>query len=229
MARRNSGRVHPLFHAAADLLLGSVCPGCDAPGWGVCRECHGQLAGPVRAVAGILPVGVLAACPYRPILEHVIPRYKDDGALHLDRLLGQLLARAVSATRPGRDAILVPVPSRPAAVRERGFDHARRVASVAARACGLAWAPVLSRAAGGGHQRPLGRAARSTNQRGAMRARAVEVPVLIVDDVVTTGASLREAYRALTQAGVRVLGAAVVADAHHRPKPGNCPKPGPRG
>lgn len=215
--------MHPLLHAAADLLLGSTCPGCGTPGWGLCGACAAELTPSVRPVRCDAPVPVLATCPYRPILEHVIPRYKDDGALHLDRVLGALLASSVEALRPGTDAVLVPLPSLPSAVRRRGFDHARRVAVVAARATGLRVEPLLRRSRAGADQRELGRAGRLHNLRGAMTARPTPRPVVVVDDVVTTGASLREACRALSAAGAVVVGVAVVADAH------NCPKPAPKG
>ncbi|MFD0866669.1 ComF family protein, partial [Tessaracoccus lubricantis] len=110
------------LHTAADLLLGATCPGCDSPGWGLCRACTRQLSTPPEFIQRGLDVPVVAACQYRPVLERVIPRHKDDGALHLSGALGDLLARAVVALGPSPGTVLVPVPSRPAAVRERGFD-----------------------------------------------------------------------------------------------------------
>lgn len=204
--------------AAADLLLGASCPGCGLPGWGLCVGCRALLEGPPELIDRSLPVPVVAACQYRPILEHVIPRYKDDGALHLDRTLGDLLARAVRGLAPPRGTLLVPVPSRPAAVRERGFDHARRVAAHAARATGLGSRPLLSRNQPGEDQLGLGRDQRARNLAGSMRARPAGRPVVIVDDVATSGASLREAFRALSEAGGEVMGAAVIAQAEKLPQ-----------
>ena len=206
--------MHPIVHAAADLLLGASCPGCSAPGWGVCQECRAALLTPVREIQRDLPVPLIAACAYRPLLAHIIPRYKDDGALHLDRFLGGLLARSVEALGPPPDARLVAVPSLARVVRARGFDHAGRLAEVAARRAGLAVAPkALRRSDAGLDQRGLTRQERALNLHGSMLAADPGRPVVVVDDVATTGSSLREAIRALLAAGVTVLGAAVIADA----------------
>lgn len=200
-----------LLNAAADLLLGARCPGCSAPGWGVCPLCRARLTAspPERFLLRGLPV--TAAAPYHPLLEHIIPRYKDDGALHLERLLAVLLAVAVGEHDPPAGTLLVPVPSLARAVRQRGFDHGRRLAARAARAADLHTRPLLHRKGAGADQADLGRAARYLNLRHSMWATATAAPVLLVDDVATTGASLREANRALTAAGVSVIGAAVVA------------------
>lgn len=202
-----------LLAAAADLLLGASCPGCDAPGWGLCRQCRSALDVPVHEIRRGLHVPLVAACPYRPILAHVVPRYKDDGALHLDRCLGAFLARSVAALKPPADARLVPVASLPSTVRERGFDHAARLAHVAARLTGTRVARSLARRRTGEDQRGLGRADRQANLAGSMIGANPGHPVIVVDDVATTGASLREAVRALRAAGAEVIGAAVIADA----------------
>lgn len=204
------------LHAAADLLLGATCPGCAAPGFGLCAACLGALDVPVRAVRRHLGVPLFAAGAYRPILAHVVPRYKDDGALHLDRVLGLLLARAVAAHHPAPGSVLVPVPSRPGAVRARGYDHGHRLARVAAGAQGLRVERLVRRRVDGADQEGLSRRERAANLAGSMQATFSPAPVIVVDDVVTTGASLSETVRSLTAVGVAVLGAAVVADADYR-------------
>ena len=127
------------------------------------------------------------------------------------RPLGRALAGAVAAHGPG--VVLVPVPSSPASVRARGHDHARRLTAVAGRAVGAPTAAVLVQARDVQDQAGLDTAARSANLTGALRARRRldGLDVVVVDDVVTTGATLADAARALTAAGARVRGAAVVA------------------
>lgn len=200
-----------LLNAAADLLLGARCPGCSAPGWGVCASCSRSLRTTTACRILLDGLPVVASCPYRPLLEHVIPRYKDDGALHLERFLAGLLADAVALCQPPRDALLVPVPSLGRAVRQRGFDHGRRLAARTARLQGNSTRAVLRRRPAGTDQAGLGRVARQLNLRGSMWAPTMSGPVLILDDVATTGASIAEARRALTAAGATVIGAAVIA------------------
>lgn len=202
-----------IIDALADLLLGAQCPGCDEARWGFCPSCWDALDQPPSLAPRLDGLPIVAANDYRPILSSGIPRYKDDGALHLERALAIRLAVAVAALGPPGDAILVPVPSRPAAVRSRGFDHGARLAGRAARLLGLGSRRVLRRTRRGADQQGLGAGARAANTSGTMRAGHVPGPVVIVDDIVTTGASLAEANRALLAAGCRVLGAAVIADA----------------
>ena len=203
--------------AAADLLLGSTCAGCRSPGWGVCRGCLDLLRTPPHAFGGPDGLPVVAAGPYRPVLEHLIPRYKDDGALHLERLLAELLAGALAVARPAPDTLLVPVPSLPRNVRARGFDHARRLARRLASDSGLKSAALISRDRRGHDQAGLGRSDRSTNLECTMKARPPRYPVLVIDDVITTGATLREACRSLERVGADVLGAVVIAQVDDYP------------
>lgn len=170
----------------------------------------------MRTVDRDLPQPVYAACPYRPILAHVVPRFKDDGAIHLDRMLGSLLARAVAAHQAPPGTVLVPVPSRPSAIRARGYDHAYRLARIAAHTVGLRARRLVRRRPDGADQEGLSRGQRASNLAGSMAGEWCQAPALVIDDVVTTGASLREAIGSLTAAGVFVIGAAVVADADYR-------------
>lgn len=135
--------------------------------------------------------------------------------------------------------VLVPVPSRRATVRQRGHDPLLRMAKVAAKvaatgaatiavdgaATGAAGArgeplpvvPLLRHRRRVADQAGLGAAERSANLAGALEVHPRWLPdargltVVVVDDVLTTGATLAEATRALTAAGVQVVGAAVVA------------------
>ena len=134
---------------------------------------------------------------------------------------------SATATAGASAPALVPVPSRRATVRQRGHDPLLRMATVAADVAAIAAAgpgaaplPVVSllrhrrRVA---DQAGLGAAERAANLAGALEvhprrlADARGRTVVVVDDVLTTGATLAEATRALTAAGAHVLGAAVVA------------------
>ncbi|MDO5065967.1 MAG: phosphoribosyltransferase family protein [Propionibacteriaceae bacterium] len=205
--------------AAADLLLGASCPSCGAPALGVCRVCvlllEQRPPHPVNRPGLELPV--VAAAPYRPVLDRVIPRFKDDGAWGCAGFLAGLLAAALRAHQFPHTVLVVPVPSRPDAVRRRGLDHGRALARGAARRLGLDWRPLLSRAPGGVAQRGLDRAGRLGLGAAGFQAKPEQRPVVVVDDVITTGATLRSATEALRRVGVQILGAAVIADANTLP------------
>jgi predicted amidophosphoribosyltransferase len=139
--------------------------------------------------------------------------HKERGRLGLVHPLGAALAAAVRCLDPPSGSVLVPVPSRRAAVRARGHDHALRLARRAGRELGLAAVPLLRPARRIGDSAGLDAAARAANLAGSVRVSGCVPagPVVLVDDVVTTGASLAEAARTLAARGVHVHGAATVA------------------
>jgi predicted amidophosphoribosyltransferase len=118
--------------------------------------------------------------------------------------------------------VLVPVPSARSAVRRRGFDATWAMAAGAARRLrgdgNVRAGRLLVQRRAIQDQAGLGAAERAANLRGGFRATssATDAVVIIVDDVVTTGASLSEAARALRVAGVPVLAAATVAATERR-------------
>ena len=223
-AVRQAGRVgtSTWLSAAADLVLGATCPGCGQPGAGVCRGCREELRrqAPSQEQRGLPDwPRVWAAARYEGVTRSLIGAHKERGARSGTAALGEALARAVAALLLETavvEATLVPVPSRPATVRGRGYDSVLLLARAAAAHLRRAGARVWVRASL--HQvRPvadqagLGTAARLTNLVGALRADQLRGPVLVVDDVVTTGATVLEAQRALVAAEAQVLGAAAVA------------------
>lgn len=205
-----------------DLVLPRSCAGCADPGRLLCRDCRSRL-GPPRAHRpepcpdGLPPLVV--AAPYAGVARGALLAHKERGRLGLVRPLGSALAAAVAALDPPPGALLVPVPSSPEAVRERGHDHALRLATAAARGLpGVRARPLLVVRRAVADQAGLGAADRAANLAGALAARR-PLPgrvVVVVDDVVTTGATLVEAARALHAAGARVHGAAAVAGTQRR-------------
>jgi predicted amidophosphoribosyltransferase len=206
----------PLHEALLDLVLPRRCAGCAAPGAGLCALCRATLAAaPLGVVAdgpGRLPP-LAAAAAYGGPVRGVLIAHKEHGRLALVRPLGSALAAAAACLGPVPGTVVVPVPSSAAAVRARGHDHARRLARTAARELDLPSRPLLRPVRAVADSAGLGAAQRTANLRGALAARRPldGVRVLVVDDVVTTGATLREAVRALRAAGAQVCGVAVVA------------------
>ena len=207
--------------ALDDLVLGATCAGCAGPGSVLCVSCADDLAGLpglVTSRPGLPPV--VAAGAYRATLRHIVISFKDRGVRSLARPLGTAVARVALSRWPASgQVLLVPVPSTRAAVRRRGYDHVGDLARATARGLRAAGVPVrvrhaLVRSRQVRDQAELGQSERLANQHGSMRWRAApaRVPVVILDDIVTTGATAREACRAVAASGGRVV--LVVAAAH---------------
>lgn len=213
-----SARVAPCGVLAdlLDLVLPRDCAGCRLPGRTLCATCAAALGSPRPHRPEPCPAGLprlVAAGAYDGAVRAALLAHKERGRLGLVAPLGTALAAAVRELDPPRGAVLVPVPSSPAAVRERGQDHARRLAAAAARRLpGVRARALLLPARRVADQSGLTSLQRAANLSGALRARRRldGLPVVVVDDVVTTGATLVEAARALRAAGADVVGAAVV-------------------
>ena len=220
MTRPPAGRiVDDVLADLLDLVLPRDCAGCTVPGRALCGRCAAALRRPALTCAPPACVGaldpVVAAAAYDGAVRAVLLAHKEHGRLGLVRPLGRALAGAAAAAGavPGSGVRLVPVPSVPVVVRARGHDHARRLARCAARQLGLRCLPALVHAREVDDQAGLDAPGRADNLAGALRARRplTGLQVVVVDDLVTTGATLAEAARALTAAGADVRGAAVVA------------------
>lgn len=212
-----------------DLVLPTACVGCADPGVALCPRCEPVLAGPAAptrpspAPAGLPPTWAVAS--YDGAVRAAVLAYKEHGMLALSRPLGTALARSARAASGGdRPAplLIVPAPSRAAAVRARGHDPTLRLTRAAAarlRAEGreVTVLRALRVRRGVLDQAGLSSAERATNLAGSLRVaswargRLAGRRVLLVDDVMTTGATLAEAARALRAAGAEVGAAAVVA------------------
>ncbi len=196
-----SGNVCEPCRAELPYLPAERCTRCAAPAQSsqVCGAC---LADPPQFDR------VLAACAYAFPLDRLIQRYKFSSYLAAAPLLAELLAPAVDpADLPD---VIVPMPLSPQRLRERGFNQSLELARLLARRCRIELAPQgCIRVRHDEAQSALPLAQRSRNVRGAFvslqdfSGRSVAV----VDDVLTTGATLGELAAVLRRAGAaRVQG-----------------------
>lgn len=184
------------------------CAGCGVDGAAVCASCARRLIPLVtpRVVAGVI---VHTAVRYEDVPRRIVLAFKEDGRTDLARILARPLATALAAAREGTSAALVvPVPGSRAAFRRRGFDPVRLLLH-------RAGVPVVRglRLRRGAEQKALAASDRATNRAGAMigARRLADRDVIVVDDILTSGATLAEAIRAVEAAGGRVVGAATLA------------------
>lgn len=225
-----------------DLLFPPRCPACDAltAELGLCHRCALSLyplgaACPVCALPARAPV-VCARCrlwppPWQTVrapwryggeLAAAIRRFKwgargRAGRPELARPLAQLLVPALGGVEPD---VVVPVPLHPSRLAERGFAQALVLASHA-RALARLQAPLahdlLVRERATAEQAGLARAARIANVAGAFAVteagRVRGRHILLVDDVVTTGATAAACARVLRRAGARAVTVAALARA----------------
>jgi predicted amidophosphoribosyltransferase len=221
--------------AALDLLLPVHCAGCHGVDnlvetrRGLCAGCTRTLRAlpPVATqleVGGADPLSVFAAASYDGVVRSALLEYKEHGRLCLRRELGGCLLAgvlaAITAVEGSSPTLVVPVPSTWSTRRSRGHEPVGALARVAARqaaALGVVveTARVLRQTRDVADQAGLDSPGRRANLAGALavrpRARLAGRPVVIVDDIVTTGATAFEAARALRAAGATVLGVACVA------------------
>lgn len=212
-----------------DLAVPGACPGCGRPGVaGICPRCRRELAAapcPVRPrVPAAVPVWALGG--YVGARRRLVLRAKEHGDAAAREAIGATFAAGLldlSARGHLPDprmgvVTLVPAPTRAAAARRRGGDPVAAAArAAAARVPGLAVRPLLVTAAAAADSAELGAAARRRNLSGRVRPRpraaAPAGPVVLVDDVLTTGATVAEAALVLASLGVSPAAALVFAEA----------------
>jgi ComF family protein len=217
-----------LWRAAAQIVdeaggfLGRVvspprCAACDVEVRArvvFCRECASTVTWAPRK--GAWP---LAAFDYGGAIADSVTRFKYGGRPDLARPLGDLLWRAVEPTVSDfASSRVVPVPLHPSRLAERGYNQAALLAGRLARRLGRPFLPLaLARTRDTPKQAALGRGDRLVNVAGAFVVRqplrVVAGEVLLVDDVSTTGATLRACETALLQAGASRVAFLVLARA----------------
>jgi ComF family protein len=222
----------------ACLLCGKSLPD-SAPAWAFCPACHAGLPRPATSRCPVCAAAfrsltpsrhhcetclrhpppfarVHAVGPYAGTLQEAVQRFKYHGHLALERPLGHLLATAVRSAAVPRPHLLIPVPLHIDRLRSRGYNQALQLARQIGREVGLPIAAdLLRRTRATAPQQGLDAAARHSNLQGAFAAMQPlnGRRILLVDDVMTTGATTRECAGVLRKAGAVSVEIAVVGRA----------------
>lgn len=207
-----TGRARAARIAAAgrDLFLPRQCVGCTEPGTWWCATCAAASTPDpsARTVApGLLTVGAL---PYADPARQVVLAHKNQQVRALRPVLAAWLSSALQVVGSGPGTVLVPVPATVRSRQARGFDPLRDVAEEVALRQGMTVVPLLRWVRQPLPQKLLDRPARGGNVHGRMGAVWAPGSVVLVDDVVTTGATVTEAGRALRCSGVTLVAAAMM-------------------
>jgi ComF family protein len=209
----SASRLRWLLSGFTDLVLPPRCGACGTyAGSSLCARCRARLEPDLESRS---PVPHLDACLAAVAYAGDVPtwmqrfKYPRRGLAGLDPapigIFSDLIAETSRAVPGAPPELVIPVPLHPRRLRARGFNPAGLLARRVARECGVRFAPVaLRRVRDTPSQTGLTRGARQRNVAGAFDLRGTAAGcVWLVDDVVTTGATLSECARVLRRAGAR--------------------------
>ena len=224
-------RKEGIFSALTSLVFPKICIYCQVEFAPLCLKCQQFWLAPVqwRYVKGLAVNSTLA---YNAASSRIIIQAKESRNRVAQFWMARALSTALEKFELENSALsishclLVPIPSSKSAIRRRGgsFLHPilDKLVELQKQENGVRWRwkELLIHQKSVRDQSELSYTARQSNMAGAFRVRSDELiearPILLIDDVVTTGATLDSAFRALRERNLTVLGAATVCASAHR-------------
>ena len=217
-----------LFDKLLSLLAPHECLGCGAQGDLICNDCATKLptitercyrcrrlssnnltCSKCRKQSKLTCVKVSTI--YSGLAKDLVWKLKFSGAQAAAKSMANIMSQQIESSR---NMIIVPVPTATSRVRQRGYDQAVLLAKELAKQTGLKYVSCLSRT-NQAHQVGAGRSQRIKQLSDAFRATKLELiadaQILIIDDVITTGATLESAALILKKAGAKRVDALVFA------------------
>jgi len=226
----------PIIDSLLSLIAPHECIGCDSEGSLLCAPCIDGLAAPVRQCYKChIPAERFATCPdcrresaltsvlsavkYTGLAKDIVWKIKFGRTRSASQEIASVIVQKLSLQRQLVDKqhiLITHAPTATTRVRQRGYDQAALIARNVARQSNAPYIPLLARA---GQQKQIGasRSQRTAQLRSAFRPlrhdRIRGAHIILIDDVVTTGATLEAAAQVLMDAGARRVDAIVFAQA----------------
>lgn len=196
------------FEEFGQLLFPTRCFGCNVIGLPICANCRSEWH-PHHYSTHIAKLQVHSGVKYSPIASKIILAAKENGLAGADRLVIDSIIHVLSLARfDDYNIRLVPIPSSPSARRRRGRSFIVDITSTIGKQLGIPVSDSLEIGRKVVDQSRLDAAARAENVQGAFVLKRGTFPrgdLILIDDVVTTGATLTEAARVLRLQGLHVL------------------------
>lgn len=213
-----------------DALFPRGCAGCDRPDEVLCDDCRSLFANwRSRELVAHGTAQTWSASTYQGVVRHAILAWKDHDDTELDTIFGEVMASLLEHSAIHRSCsrqtavLVVPVPSSPASMRRRGRRHIDPLSkAVASALCdhGFDAKPyrALASIASGGRSVQQASSAQRAQRIGGRIALVSDAvmqgqQVVLVDDIITTGSTLRQCAQTCRQAGAEVIGAMTLTEA----------------
>ena len=210
-----------LLYPLLDLIYPKRCPGCHLPSASICELCKSFWQKPPISItlrkSQDSDLLVVSVAQYRNEVRAILLAYKEDGEREAGKVLTEALLQARHGISNHSVCAFVPIPSNPKSVRRRGRDFMLDLCNQVAIQSGDQVLSIIKVNRDVQDQSKLSEKERSQNLVGAFDCTPknlkllAKFPIILVDDLLTTGATLREAQRALRQRGVIPIGAITAA------------------